>query len=205
MLDRKGFDLWADGYDASVRLSEESDAYPFAGYKRVLGYIFAKIMEAGSRRVLDVGFGTAVLAKRLYDVGIEICGVDFSARMIEIAREKMPGATLLQHDFARGMPDSLSGERFDAVVCTYAIHHLNAAQKERFILWARAHLLPGGCVLIGDVAFETADELAACRQQAADAWDESEIYPVLEELRGAFPDARFKRCSHCAGVITIGG
>ena len=36
MLDEKGFDLWADGYDATVGLSEESDTYPFAGYKKVL-------------------------------------------------------------------------------------------------------------------------------------------------------------------------
>ena len=28
MLDQKGFDLWADGYDASVGLSEETGTYP---------------------------------------------------------------------------------------------------------------------------------------------------------------------------------
>ena len=39
MLNREGFDLWADGYDKSVRLSEESDTYPFAGYRAVLGEI----------------------------------------------------------------------------------------------------------------------------------------------------------------------
>ena len=33
MLDNKGFDLWADGYDKSVGLSEEENTYPFAGYK----------------------------------------------------------------------------------------------------------------------------------------------------------------------------
>ena len=36
MLDHKGFDLWADGYDKTVGLSEESNTYPFAGYKNVL-------------------------------------------------------------------------------------------------------------------------------------------------------------------------
>lgn len=29
MLDHKGFDLWADGYDKTVGLSEESNIYPF--------------------------------------------------------------------------------------------------------------------------------------------------------------------------------
>ena len=35
MLDNKGFDLWADGYDAAVGLSDEENSYPFAGYKDV--------------------------------------------------------------------------------------------------------------------------------------------------------------------------
>lgn len=34
MLNHKGFDLWADGYDKSVGLSDEANTYPFAGYKR---------------------------------------------------------------------------------------------------------------------------------------------------------------------------
>ena len=40
MLNDKGFDLWADGYDKSVGISDEGNTYPFAGYKKVLGYIF---------------------------------------------------------------------------------------------------------------------------------------------------------------------
>ena len=43
MLDNKGFDLWADGYDKSVGLSEEENTYPFAGYKKVLGNIYKTI------------------------------------------------------------------------------------------------------------------------------------------------------------------
>ena len=51
MLDNKGFNLWADGYDKAVGISEEANTYPFAGYKSVLGGIFDEIMhkeEAGS-------------------------------------------------------------------------------------------------------------------------------------------------------------
>ena len=40
MLDEKGFDLWADGYDSSVGLSDESDSYPFAGYRDILNEIY---------------------------------------------------------------------------------------------------------------------------------------------------------------------
>lgn len=41
MLNSKGFDLWAGGYDKSVSLSDESDTYPFAGYKVILAKAYA--------------------------------------------------------------------------------------------------------------------------------------------------------------------
>ena len=39
MLNREGFDLWADGYDRSVGLSDEDGSYPFAGYRDILNAI----------------------------------------------------------------------------------------------------------------------------------------------------------------------
>ena len=56
MLDNKGFNLWADGYDKAVGISEEANTYPFAGYKSVLGGIFDKIMHKENAAVLDIGF-----------------------------------------------------------------------------------------------------------------------------------------------------
>ena len=32
MLSKQGFDLWANEYDRTVQVSEESNLYPFAGY-----------------------------------------------------------------------------------------------------------------------------------------------------------------------------
>ena len=45
MLNQNEFDLWAEGYDKSVGVSEEENSYPFAGYKAVLGTIFQTVME----------------------------------------------------------------------------------------------------------------------------------------------------------------
>ena len=44
-MNSKEFDLWADGYDKAVGISDEENTYPFAGYKKVLGFIFRTIME----------------------------------------------------------------------------------------------------------------------------------------------------------------
>lgn len=88
MLNNKGFDLWADGYDKSVGLSDEANTYPFAGYKKVLAAIFQTVMQTPNASVLDIGFGTAVLTAKLYEQGCAIYGQDFSSRMIELASEK---------------------------------------------------------------------------------------------------------------------
>ena len=43
--DKKEFDLWANDYDKTVGISDEKNTYPFAGYKKVLGFIFQTIMK----------------------------------------------------------------------------------------------------------------------------------------------------------------
>jgi putative AdoMet-dependent methyltransferase len=45
MLNDTGFDLWADGYDKAVGLSDEEHTYPFAGYKEVPGIVCQTVMR----------------------------------------------------------------------------------------------------------------------------------------------------------------
>lgn len=203
MLDSKEFDLWADGYDRSVNLSENANEYPFAGYKQVLGFLYNEVRGSGCRSVLDVGFGTGVLTQKLYNDGLQLFGVDFSARMIEIAQSKMPKATLVQHDFSTGLPLCFAQQRFDAIISSYAIHHLTEDDKVVFINQLLEHLNPKGRILLGDVAFETQSELENCKAASGDQWDRDEIYMVFDTLQKAFPAAVFHKLSHCAGVVSI--
>ena len=107
MLSSQGFNLWADGYDKSVNLTDEEGGYPFAGYKELLNRIYQRVLTRKAPRVLDIGFGTGTLAARLYQQGCAIFGQDFSARMLEIASAKMPQARLYQGDFSRGLVPQL--------------------------------------------------------------------------------------------------
>ena len=116
MLDNKGFDLRAAGYDKSVGLSDEENTYPFAGYKDVLGTIYKTIMEKKNAVVLDIGFGTGTLTTKLYENGCNIYGQDFSARMIELAFQKMPNAYLYQGDFTQGLVEPLQAQNYDFIV-----------------------------------------------------------------------------------------
>ena len=200
LLNEQGFDLWADGYDKSVGLSEEDGSYPFAGYRAVLGHIAARVMEKPTASVLDIGFGTGVLTARLYQAGCRVYGQDFSARMIALARAKMPDAQLVQGDFTRGIVPELTANRYDFIISTYALHHLTDAQKPGFIRSLLALLNPGGQLLVGDVAFATRTEEAACRAAAGNAWDDEECYFIAEAMPGYAPDS-FTPLSHCAGVL----
>lgn len=203
MLNSNGFDVWADGYDESVRLADESDAYPFAGYATILKEIYGRVCASGAKTVLDIGFGTGTLAGQLYQQGCDVFGQDFSSRMIQLAQGKMPRAKLYQGDFSLGLVQALKQQRYDAIIATYALHHLTDEQKVTFFQELLPLLQDNGCIYVGDVAFATRAQLEQCKAQAGDDWDASEIYFVYDELKQAFPQLRFEPVSHCAGLLTL--
>ena len=93
-------------------------------YPRVFGETLVKRLErdgAAVQSALDLGCGTGVLCEVLHDHGIKTLGIDLSAEMIAIARERSPG---LQYRIG----DMLSldaDERFDLVTCTGdALNHI---------------------------------------------------------------------------------
>ena len=203
MLDKKGFDQWADGYDKAVGLSEEENAYPFAGYRKVLGSIYQTVLQKQDATVLDIGFGTGTLTTRLYENGCTIYGQDFSARMIELASRKMPLAQLYQGDFTQGLVEPLMRRNYDFIIATYSLHHLTDKQKNAFLHLLLDRLNTDGRILIGDVAFETRAQMEKCRKDAGEEWDDEEFYFIADELKCAFPKLSFSQVSHCAGVLSL--
>lgn len=203
MLNNKGFDLWADGYDKSVGLSDEDGTYPFAGYKNILNEIYNRVLSRSGMVVLDIGFGTGTLTAKLYEQGCIIFGQDFSEKMIELAQEKMPGARLYRGDFSQGLAQDLKQNKYDAIIATYSLHHLTDAQKVSFLKCLLPLLNEGGCIYIGDVAFQTRLELEKCMAQTGDEWDEDEIYFVFDELKKVFTKMKFKQFSYCAGLLSL--
>ena len=206
MLDDRGFDLWADGYDQSVELSEKSNEYPFAAYKAVLNEVYRVVKQTKSNGcILDIGFGTGVLTKKLYADGYLITGVDFSNKMIEIARAKMPNATLLLCDYSGGLPKEVTEMKFDFIISTYAIHHLDDNQKISIIKQMVNALTLEGCIIFGDVLTETVKDMAKVKEKDHTLWDDEEYYLIAENVRAWFPEYKvgFTAKSYCSGVLTI--
>ncbi len=205
MLNDAGFDRWADEYEASVRDAEAADAYPFAGYSRVLKAVCAGVPDVARPVILDLGFGTGALTAQLYERGCDVWGQDFSPRMLALAQARMPDAHLFGGDFARGLAAPLRENRYDAVISTYALHHLTDEEKVALLRTLQGLLKPGGKVLIGDVAFRDRAAQDRCRTENGDGWDEDEHYFVYEDLQKALPDLTFTQLSPCAGLLTLAG
>jgi ubiquinone/menaquinone biosynthesis C-methylase UbiE len=74
------------------------------GYEDVLDALVATADTTQGMKVLDLGVGTGNLAERFVRRGCTVWGVDFSASMLEKAREKLPHAHLLRGDLLGEWP-----------------------------------------------------------------------------------------------------
>ncbi len=100
----------------------------------------------GAPRILDLGTGDGRLlallgADRPDTVGV---GIDVSEPMLQAARRRFGGDErfeLIDHDLAEPLP---ALGRFDAVVSSFAIHHLEHDRKRSLYGEAFALLEPGG-------------------------------------------------------------
>lgn len=204
MLSSIGFDSWAGGYDDSI--SRLSEGYPFEGYYEVLSFVNRCVDLSIGTRVLDIGVGTGLLTKELYRHGAEIYGIDFSPKMLELARSIMSNGKFFCHDFRNGLPVELKDIKFHYIISSYAIHHLDNDKKIDFITELKEKTEENGKIIIADIAFGTKDEMKQCRE-ISKGWDDDEIYMTAEEmtkkLRNKMLDSTYTQISSCAGVFEI--
>jgi SAM-dependent methyltransferase len=97
-------------------------------------------------RVLDLGTGDGRLLSLLGPdrAGMQGIGLDISEPMLARARERFSGNTrveLVAHDLDQPLPDL---GQFDAVVSSFAIHHLEDERKRALFAEVFEMLEPGG-------------------------------------------------------------
>ncbi|MFC1790048.1 class I SAM-dependent methyltransferase [Patescibacteria group bacterium] len=105
---------------------------------------FLKKIEKGSL-ILDVGCGPGKELGKMLKSGFQVVGVDTSAKMITIAKEKNPQAKVSRMDAAKlGFLD----EHFDGAISLYVFDHLPTPHLRKALLEVYRVLKPGAHFLL---------------------------------------------------------
>ncbi len=142
MPQSRGINLWSTA-EHSLEYLRRADSIPH----RVEGEsALIEFAPAGAKRILDLGTGAGRLISLLKPLrpAAEFVGLDFSPTMLDAARDAFRNdrsVTIVTHDFDAKLP---SLGRFDAVVSSFAIHHLVHERKRALYQEILEILVPGG-------------------------------------------------------------
>jgi tRNA (cmo5U34)-methyltransferase len=116
-------------------------------YDRVQDEVARATECVAARRVLELGTGTGVTARRVLErhPQAQLTGVDSSEHMLAVA--DLPGADLRLQDLREALPEG----PFDLVISALAVHHLEGPEKAELFARIAAALAPGGRFVLADV------------------------------------------------------
>lgn len=119
-------------------------------YDRLHDQLAAAARRPGVTRILDLGTGTGVTARRVLAVHPQalLVGVDQSARMLAVAQRTLAGRADLR---TARLQDPLPPGPFDLVVSALAIHHLDGTGKADLFRRIAEILGAGGRFVLGDL------------------------------------------------------
>jgi len=134
-LTRKGYDIIASRYTL------DRDQYKNNQYLEKLD----ALLKPGSA-ILDLGCGIGKPVDNfLVDKGHQVTGIDFSSKMIELAKRYVPEAKYLERDISELKREEY---RVDAVVSFYAIIHVPKENHRELFTKINSFLPVGGLILV---------------------------------------------------------
>ncbi|HUZ84030.1 MAG TPA: class I SAM-dependent methyltransferase [Gaiellales bacterium] len=134
-------------YDSEAKTSDYLTTASQVPHRDVGEALLLERLPEGIPRVLDLGCGDGHLLALVLSArpGSHGLAVDVSRPMLERARARFAAdgrAAVVEHDLAVPLPPSWGV--FDAVVSSFAIHHLGHARKRELYAEVFAALEPGG-------------------------------------------------------------
>lgn len=145
---QSSYDRVAENYAAQFR--DEMDKKPFD--RKMLDWLAEKVDGLGV--ICDMGCGPGQVARYLHGRGVEVCGVDLSAAMVQQAQALNPDIS-----FRRGDMLNLAGvadDSYGGIAAFYSIVHLPRPKVARALQELRRVLRPKGVLLL---AFHVGQEI----------------------------------------------
>jgi ubiquinone/menaquinone biosynthesis C-methylase UbiE len=163
-------DIVRESYD---KIAEQYDEYrsPF-GDEAELDEFMSFVKPGG--HVLDAGCGTGIVARTLVDSEYQVTGIDLSQKMLDLAKKRVPEATLEIGDMTALEFEDAS---FDGIISTYAVFHVPRTKHFALFLDFRRILKNGGALLFS----------VGARPEASDGvweWDELQSVPMYWSSNG---------------------
>jgi len=125
-----------------------------------LSVSFLKRTRNDIRKILDLGAGTGLLTKRLYDEypNANYTLVDISEQMLEVARQRFSGLKNFNYlilDYSTNLPR----EKFDLIASALSFHHIE--NEDKLLLYSNIYnvLEEGGCLLNLDQFNASSDDM----------------------------------------------
>lgn len=111
----KIWNFWADKYDDLW-----VQKYSLRPTRKYILQAMSEINSKENIRILDLGCGPGQLISELYEKfsNVDITGIDFSEKMLEVSKERNPQAAHIKLDVAELY--KLKGN-FDVVICTHSL------------------------------------------------------------------------------------
>lgn len=127
-------------YNAIAEDFSRTRQYVWRGFEKLAQY------TKNGDRVLDLGCGNGRLLDLLKDKEINYTGIDSSKGLIEIAKERYPGAEFLVGD-ALNLP--FPDNSFNRVFSIAVLHHIPSVELRLvFLAEAKRVLAPGGLLIL---------------------------------------------------------
>ncbi len=208
-MSNKLYDSIAKDYDFLVAQDIENFRFPYSEHAMVHEIIAEYVSEPKQNtpvKVLDIGIGTASLYEKIIPERIALTGIDNCEAMLEIAKLRVPEATLINHNIKKGLPHDLADEKYDFIIISYVVMNFDFEFLIYFIDLFKKHLAPFGKLLIGDIMFY--DEAKKNKFiNDYDIHEDSNMYfhvyeEVLERLDDSF-DLSFMEINQYTGLIIV--
>ena len=182
----------ANNYDNDVM----DESHPIrAGYRKALNWL-GSLVPSGSS-VLDLGSGTGNTILALPE-DCRVTAVDISDKMLDIAKSKLTSRNVeyIKSDLLEFF-NLQPVRRYDAIISSYAIHHLTDIEKESLFSLIHSMIKPGGRVVFVDLMYRNADQRQKLMEKYRNVPDvyesfEEEFYWNLDLSTGKLMDLDFE-------------